>query len=97
MLKELLASRRVPPLPRASSPAEWAALRPEILKSLQDNIYGRMPAPVPVTAEVTESDDTFLANRAIYEKVTLSFEYGKASVFPYRSFSRSFAAGCLIL
>ena len=75
MLNELLKSRTVPTLPSVSSSAEWEALRPEMLKSLQDNIYGRMPAAVPVTAEVTESDDTFLANRAIYEKVTLSFVY----------------------
>ena len=83
MLKKLLASRSVPPLPHAVSPAEWEALRPGMLKCLQDNVYGRMPAAVPVTAEVTESDNTFLANRAIYEKVTLSFVYeGQGYSFP---------------
>lgn len=83
MLRNILSSRNVPPLPHASTPTEWEAIRSDMLHKLQDNVYGRMPEAVPVTANITERDPAFLANRAIYDKVTISFTYkGRDYSFP---------------
>ncbi|MBR3691818.1 MAG: hypothetical protein IKL89_03855 [Clostridia bacterium] len=86
MIESKLSDRALPPLPAAQDPAAWERERTSMLDILQREEYGRMPAaPAGVTAELLERDDSFLANRAVCETITLSFvAEGREYSFPIR-------------
>lgn len=61
---------------RVKGPADWEAVRrPEILKFLTDNVYGRRPVerPADLRFESIEPDRTMLDGRAIRKRVRICF------------------------
>lgn len=73
MLKERLHSRKIPPLPAASSLEEWEALRQKLLHTLCWEEYGTpVPEPDTLTAQVLAYNSHCFGGKAVFTRIQLT-------------------------
>ncbi len=81
MIDQLLNARSLPSLTvmndgtTAASAEQWKNRRKELINLLSEQVYGFTPeAPDHVDCEILSSDDKAFANKAVHQKLSLSFE-----------------------
>lgn len=84
ILKEMLKTRKIPPLPAASSLEEWEALRQKLLHTLCREEYGApIPKPETLTAQVLEYKPSCLAGKAVFMRIQLTAKIAAGEIsFP---------------
>ena len=84
-LETLLSERQVPLL-KAGSVSEWEALRPSVLETFENMVYGKqLPPPDEVLyRDVTPKGGVFMAGHAIRRRVEVTARRdGREAVFPF--------------
>ncbi len=90
MIHQLLEARKLPNLfelndgTAVTCPEAWEKRRKELIALLSDQLFGHTPAaPAQVTCEILSTDENAFAGKAVFEKLSLSFDTPKGTfAFP---------------
>ena len=81
MIDQLLTQRALPALTAmndgstADTAEKWRERRKELIHLLSEQVYGFTPAaPEKVDCEILSSDEKAFANKAVHQKLSLSFD-----------------------